>query len=304
MTQYALRFISGKYQGGEFPLRMDREIVIGRGSDLDMVLVEDMVSRRHAKISTFNGEVVIEDMGSTNGSFVNGERIRRSVLKEGDRILIGTSIIKLVVVDESLAERDGRSSMQVASSRRPTTSGRPMSGTIDEIPLPDLLQLLSQSRKSGVLAIRGTVGFGKVYLRQGRIYYTSIDDSFDLSPLKAFYRLLSWQSGTFELQPSDDKEFLEEINESTEALLMEGMRQIDELSRIEAELPPPDAIFGIASPLVTPLVELDERELEILQFVHNYGQIQTVLDKSLMSDLDTYEVISSLAKKECIARIG
>lgn len=283
---------------------MNREIIIGRGSDLDMVLVEDMVSRRHAKISTFGGEIAIEDMGSTNGSFVNGERIRKTTLKEGDRILIGTSIIKLVKVDDpSLAEGDARSRMQAASARRSTTSGRPMSGTIDEIPLPDLLQLLSQSRKSGVLAIRGSNGFGKVYLRQGRIYYTSIDDSFDLSPLKAFYRLLSWTTGAFELQPPDDKEFLEEINESTEALLMEGMRQIDELSRLKAELPSSDLLFGISSPLVPPLKELEEKELDMLQLVHNYGQIQTVLDKSPLSDLETYELLKALIKKECISSL-
>ncbi len=41
--RFALRFISGKYQGGEFPLYPDREILVGRSSDLDMVLVEDMV---------------------------------------------------------------------------------------------------------------------------------------------------------------------------------------------------------------------------------------------------------------------
>src|SRR6187431_523832 len=96
--RYALRFISGKYQGGEFPLRMEREIVIGRSSDLDMVLVEDMVSRKHAKISTAAKEITISDMGSTNGTFVNGEKVKKQRLKEGDRILIGTSIIKLVAV--------------------------------------------------------------------------------------------------------------------------------------------------------------------------------------------------------------
>ena len=75
--RYALRFISGKYQGGEFPLRMDREIIIGRSSDLDMVLVEDMVSRKHAKITTDGGQVMIQDLGSTNGTFVNGEKIKK-----------------------------------------------------------------------------------------------------------------------------------------------------------------------------------------------------------------------------------
>src|SRR3954447_2714073 len=102
-AQWALRFISGKYQGGEFPLRMEREIIIGRSSDLDMVLVEDMVSRKHAKISTAGGQVTIQDMGSTNGTFVNGEKVKKARIKEGDRILIGTSIIKLIAVDSLTA---------------------------------------------------------------------------------------------------------------------------------------------------------------------------------------------------------
>src|SRR5215510_9638107 len=96
---FALRFISGKYQGGEYPLPAEKEIVIGRGGELDIVLVEDMVSRKHAKITTQAGKIVIQDLGSTNGTFVNGEKIKRVRLKEGDRILIGTSIIKLVAVD-------------------------------------------------------------------------------------------------------------------------------------------------------------------------------------------------------------
>ncbi len=93
---YALKFISGKYQGGEFPLKADKHIVIGRSSELDMVLVEDMVSRKHAKITSPGGKITIEDLGSTNGTFVNGEKVKQTRLKEGDRILIGTSILKLV----------------------------------------------------------------------------------------------------------------------------------------------------------------------------------------------------------------
>ena len=98
---FALRFISGKYQGGEFPLGDTKEIVVGRSSDLDMVLVEDMVSRRHARIACSDQQIVIEDLGSTNGTFVNGEKIKRATLKEGDRVLIGTSILKVVSTDSS-----------------------------------------------------------------------------------------------------------------------------------------------------------------------------------------------------------
>src|SRR3954449_4671111 len=142
---WALRFISGKYQGGEFPLRPHREIVIGRSSDLDMVLVEDMVSRKHAKILTDERVVSIQDLGSTNGTFVNGEKVRKVELKDGDRILIGTSIIKLVFVDGELTnhmtETEARSKLATTGNKRPAPKS--MSGSIEEIPLPDLLQLLS-----------------------------------------------------------------------------------------------------------------------------------------------------------------
>jgi len=122
-TAWALRFISGKYQGGEFPLKMSRQVTIGRSSELDMVLVEDMVSRKHAKITVGPGKVLIEDLGSTNGTFVNGEKIRQARLKEGDRILIGTSILQLVQ-REAGTTRSGRRKASTGSSpgRRGTSS--------------------------------------------------------------------------------------------------------------------------------------------------------------------------------------
>ncbi len=301
--QFALRFISGKYQGGEFPLKMDRDVIIGRSSDLDMVLVEDMVSRKHAKISTHNGQVIIQDLGSTNGTFVNGEKIKRVRLREGDRILIGTSIIKLVTSEGpfiSTVQNQGMSSSQqtgmVPSPQRTTSGARSMAGTIDEIPLPDLLQLLSTSKKSGVLEVQGEQGIGRIYLRKGQVYFATIDDSFDLSPRKAIYRMIIWQTGTFELQPPDDKEFLEELDEPTEGLLMEAMRQLDELRRIDGELPSRNAKIAIANPLLPSLRELNPDQLDLLQMVYNYGQVNAVLDKSSTADLETYEGLMFLLK--------
>lgn len=91
-----LRFISGKYQGGEFPLNENGEVVAGRSTTADMVLVEEMVSRRHARFLIKNGRVTIEDLGSTNGTFVNGQRVTSVELEVGDRILIGSNILKVV----------------------------------------------------------------------------------------------------------------------------------------------------------------------------------------------------------------
>jgi hypothetical protein len=289
---------------------MDREIVIGRSSDLDMVLVEDMVSRKHAKISTHNGQVIIQDLGSTNGTFVNGEKIKRVRLREGDRILIGTSIIKLVTSDGTAVPPPkttpspqpavlpvGGSPGMAGAQKRTTSGARSMAGTIDEIPLPDLLQLLSTSKKSGVLEIQGPQGVGRIYLRKGQVYYATIDDSFDLSARKAVYRMVVWQSGTFELQPPDDKEFLEELNEPTEGLLMEAMRQLDEIRRIENELPPRTARIRLASPILPALRDLTPEQLDMLQLVINTGAVASILDKSHAADLETYQALMHLLKQ-------
>ena len=107
-----------------------------------------------------------------------------------------------------------------------------MSGVIEEIPLPDLLQLLSTSRKSGVLTINNGVSIGKIYLRKGQIYFATINDDFAVSPQKAIYRMLTWATGTFELEPGGEMQVMEEIQESTEALLMEGVRQLDEFRNL------------------------------------------------------------------------
>jgi pSer/pThr/pTyr-binding forkhead associated (FHA) protein len=301
--RYALRFISGKYQGGEFPLRMNREIIIGRSSDLDMVLVEDMVSRRHAKITTTDADIFIQDMGSTNGTFVNGEKIAgRARLTEGDRILVGTSIIKVVGVDADIAsqsEAEARRRLE-AGAQRQSTSGRPMSGVIEEIPLPDLLQLLSTSRKSGVLTIVTPGQVGKIYLRKGQLYFAAINDDFAVSPQKAIYRMLTWTTGTFELEPSVEMQVMEEIQESTEALLMEGVRQLDEFRNLQRFLPPLGSPLAVPTPLAGRLRELSPTELDTFQLVLDHGQLQKVLDHFPGTDLDCAQNLITLMKREFV----
>jgi hypothetical protein len=300
--RYALRFISGKYQGGEFPLRMNREIIIGRSSDLDMVLVEDMVSRRHAKIQTTETDIFIQDLGSTNGTFVNGEKISRSRLNEGDRILVGTSIIKVVGVDSSSthhSEAEARRQLEAGASRQ-STSGRPMSGVIEEIPLPDLLQLLSTSRKSGVLTVASQIGTGRIYLRKGQIYFAAINDDFAISPQKAIYRMLTWVTGTFELEPAVEMQVMEELSESTEGLLMEGVRQLDEFRQIEPKLPPTQSPLAVPTPLAGRLRDLSHAELDVFQLVLDHGHLQAVLDHYPGSDLDAAQNLVTLMQREFV----
>ena len=293
-SAYALRFISGRYQGGEYPLPASGEIVIGRSSELDMVLVEDMVSRRHARILVADGKVVLEDLGSTNGSFVNGERVQRAELNAGDRILIGTSIIKIVPADQPGSVTDGNKNLQKAAAAKRTSQVRTMTGSIAEIPLPDLLQLFSSSKKSGVLAVETDCDHGKIYLDEGRVVFAVVNDHYDVSPEKAFCRLITWTEGTFDMEPPEEgRTFDNPLDIGTEGLLMEAMRQLDEVARLDA-LPPLRTQLHLARPLTAKLRDATPEQLDVLQLAMEHGTVEGVLNHSDKSDPETGERIVEL----------
>src|SRR6185369_3749195 len=101
-----------------------------------------------------------EDLGSSNKTFDNGKKIKKTQLKKGDHVLIGTSILKVIVVEGPTTEQSRPNLEVVAAQRR--TSPRTMNDAIDEVPLPDLLQLFSTSKKSGTLVIRTEEDTGRI----------------------------------------------------------------------------------------------------------------------------------------------
>jgi hypothetical protein len=194
-----------------------------------------------------------------------------------------------------LSEIEARSKMQVTASRRVTPKS--MSGNIEEIPLPDLLQLLSTSRKSGVLVLRSEWGTGRLHLRKGQIYFANIDESFDVSPRKAMFRMLTWNQGLFELEPPDERQVMEELQDSTEALLMEGMRQLDEFRELSPKLPPLAAEVSVPTPLGPRLRDLSPDHLDVIQIALGGATVQAILDQSRQTDLDTAMAMLSLLER-------
>ncbi|MGB5107563.1 MAG: GGDEF domain-containing protein [Candidatus Zixiibacteriota bacterium] len=74
----------------------DEVIAIGRSSNLDIPIDDDNVSRRHAEIFLDGNCVKIKDLDSTNGTFVNSQRVNEAVLNDGDLILIGRVLFKFI----------------------------------------------------------------------------------------------------------------------------------------------------------------------------------------------------------------
>src|SRR3954469_24432751 len=74
----------------------DAVVDIGRGSAAGLILDADSISRKHARIERFGGGHKIVDLGSTNGTYVNGARVKEQILKDGDRIGIGKALLKYI----------------------------------------------------------------------------------------------------------------------------------------------------------------------------------------------------------------
>ncbi|MFO8073437.1 MAG: DUF4388 domain-containing protein [Polyangia bacterium] len=310
MSKLALRFISGKYKGGEFVLPLGRDVIVGRSSDVDVVLMEDMVSRRHAVLRVDGDHVALKDRGSTNGTFVNGEKVSESVVGKGDRILIGTSIMKVVEAGDEASPtqtREGGSPRETGGyqdlGRTTMHSGaRSMTGTIAEVPLPDLIQLFSTSKKTGTLLVNREGVIGKIHLDKGRIIYASLSDSPELPPTKAMYRILAWEDGTFELLGPEPHTFPDRIDMPTEHLLMEGLRQLDEMRHMESKLPPMEAQIELAVPIEPRLRDLGDDELDVLQLAINRGTVRDVVDAGV-SDVDTANALATLIRKRYLKTV-
>ena len=302
--RFGLRFISGKYQGGEYPLADGQEIVVGRSSELDMVLVEEMVSRKHARITLNDGVISIEDLGSTNGTFVNGEKVERGTLKEGDRVLIGTNILKVMAIAEDGEQRVDMRAVaagRVTARQKMTRPGEEpprMSGSLEEIPLPDLLQLFGTSKKNGVLVLRTDAREGRIYLAEGRVRFATLDGMDGVPPLKAVYRMLDWHRGMFVLDPPDKREFDNSVDSSAQEILMEGIRQQDEFNALREQLPALDIQLRLKLPLIPKLRDLSPPELDLLQTVLGCASLEVVFDSVPGTDLEVGKVVLSLIQRD------
>lgn len=80
------------------------ESVVGRAMSAQLRLNDDGISRRHCRVLSIGGRVIIEDLGSANGTLVNGEMVQHQELKEGDKIRLGANTMLKFTYQDKLDE--------------------------------------------------------------------------------------------------------------------------------------------------------------------------------------------------------
>lgn len=171
------------------------------------------------------------------------------------------------------------------------TSKTRFAGALADMGLVDLLQTIDVSRKSGVLHLTRDGKRGAVYFHEGRV----IDAEFGgLAPDAAIYRFLLWSEGEFEL---DFREVRREdkLGISTQGLLMEGMRRLDEVSRLQEQLPAMGSVLDVNhDELAQRLAEIPDEINEVLRLFDGRRTLGQVVDESRGDDLATLNAINKL----------
>ena len=90
-----LIIIYGDHAGREYCLSPKR-MLIGRTAPCDITINDSSVSRKHANIESKDGRFLLQDLKSTNGTFVNGESIDVHVVNHGDKIRIGRTVLQFL----------------------------------------------------------------------------------------------------------------------------------------------------------------------------------------------------------------
>src|SRR5512139_3096417 len=123
-AQYQLIMRSGPTPGAAFMLEGD-QITIGRDPTNSITINDAEISRRHARLTYQGGKYVLEDLGSTNGTFVNGQRLAGPrVLKSGEVVSFGEQIVlvfEVTSMDAGATVVSPRASAAVPSVPRPLT---------------------------------------------------------------------------------------------------------------------------------------------------------------------------------------
>jgi hypothetical protein len=88
VPKFALRGLSGEQFGRSFPLHAS--LNVGRADDAGLRIPLESISRLHARLTPAGDEVLVEDMGSSNGTWLNGKRITRAQAVHGDEIRFDT----------------------------------------------------------------------------------------------------------------------------------------------------------------------------------------------------------------------
>jgi pSer/pThr/pTyr-binding forkhead associated (FHA) protein len=209
-------------------LRAEGRLTIGRGRECEFPVYTDDASRRHAEVFAADGSFLVRDLGSKNGTAVNGELIGGPrALEPGDRIHVGSAQLTFCLVEGSiegfLSDPSGHETAFVNHS----DAHEAFRGSLTEIPIFVVLQMLEMGHKTGLLELETDQGPARFWLGSGQPLHAETEKA---RGRDAALELVALSRGRFRFEtaaPLPERTITLAMTE----LLLEGSRLLDEDAR-------------------------------------------------------------------------
>lgn len=213
---------------------------------------------------------------------------------KGFRVNMDTFIIKPFTWEEVHAYV--KKSILLSSEGINSIEGKDIVGRLSHISLVDILQVLHFNQKEGELIISDANQTAIIFMKEGQVYDALLGEA---TGEKALFRIFTWKDGSFEFHPrtiSTDQK----IQDVTGSLLMEGMRQLDELEKGKSTFPDRNSIIKLNVDSTTLPDGLKPIIKEIVFLIEFYPKVENLVNHCTYTDYDVYTTLMSLIEKKVI----
>lgn len=296
-----------------FDLMASMRVALGRHDANDLQLVSRTVSNFHAELILDEGRLLLRDLESTNGTFVNDNPVHEMELKPGDRIRLGNYVLTV-----HLEQRNGNKEGFFRFRRHPDSFDIGVRGNIislragtqeavqtlravdpHDLSLPDLLKVLTTGPRSITLVLTKGSEQGHIYVRKDKIVHAKYGIA---RGEKALYRFFGWQKAEYEIQEFPASSAVPRtIALPADTLIVEGMKQIDELAKLITQLPPLEVPLLLKEDCSLPVSAHSSAEIQIYQDIIRHETIAKVLEETTMTDCRVLRLIHALIRKGVFA---
>jgi pSer/pThr/pTyr-binding forkhead associated (FHA) protein len=285
------------------------DAVLGRDDNCQITLDDEPVSREHAKVIYQDYAPELLDLGSTNGTFLNGKRVHRAHLKPGDRIQVGASIFEVSIGNENW--ESGTDSQTPAdkgqlqsfigkmkgATASPTGQSTALSGRLSEINLTSLLQVIDSDQATGTLVILQGGQEGKLHIHRGEVRHATFGRAWGV---KALYRLMSLQDGVFEFFiPGRSPEY-HTIEGDLHLHILEAVRQKDEFAVYQKQLPLPETRLAFNPNMLISPTKVPPEAFEVMTAIRQHSTIEGIIEACRIPDVEACRILLVLMKHKIV----
>ncbi len=304
-----LLLLATEQQVHAFALKETFRISIGRHDSNDVRLGSRTVSNYHAEIIKENEGLVLRDLGSTNGTYVNDEIVKEHRLESDDRVLVGNHVLNV-----HIKPLDGGEDGFIRYRRNPQSFAVGTHGNIisvrlgskktletirvrdpHDLTLADLLKILTTNARSVVLQLKRKDEDARIFVRKDRIVHAEYCTA---RAEKALYRLFAWTEAQYEILEFPAEPIEQTINLPADTLIMEGMQQVDEVRRLLSQLPAIRVPLRLKEDCPLPLSAHTSAEIEIYQSLIRVQTISAVLEDTPIPDVRALRLLHALIRKK------